>query len=370
MKFSCEKSSLLESINICARAVSQKNPVTLLEGILITATNNLTLTGYNLSLGIRTITEADIVTEGSIVLNAKIFGDIIRKLPNDTIYVETDEKLLTTIKCGRSVFNLIASEANDFPILPVVSQENNIKLPENMLKNMISQTIFAVSDNESKPIHTGCLFEAYEDNLNIVAVDGYRVSIRRNKLETPLNESMSFVVPGSALRELERILVENDLNVSIYPDEKHILFNIGNTELITRLIDGEFLNYRAALPKDSIHDIKIDTKDFINSIERVSLIVSEKLKNPIRLDFDENILKLSCITAIGKSYDECNIDGNISNLEIGFNNRYLLDALRACSEESQVRLLFKGSLNPVIIAPVENDDFTYLVLPVRLKAND
>lgn len=369
MKFSCEKSTLLDAINTSSRAVSGKSAIALLEGLLIQAGDRLALTGYDLSLGIRTTVDADIIEPGEVVLNARILGDIIRKLPDDAVYVETDEKLLTTIKCGRAVFNLIASPADDFPQMPEVSQENFISLPEQTLKSMISQTIFAVSDNESKPIHTGCLFETEGGRLNVVAVDGYRLSVRRENLENPAPDGLKFVVPGSALREIERILSDDDAPVSVYPDPKHILFSVGDTVLITRLIDGEFLNYRAAIPNDADYQVKADVKNLITCIERVSLIVSEKLKNPVRLDFDGDTLKMSCITAIGKSYDECTIGGMVENLEIGFNNRYLLDALRACSDETVV-LSLKGALNPVIVTPVEGDKFTYLVLPVRLKAGD
>lgn len=370
MKFSCEKSTLLDAINISSRAVSGKSAMALLEGLLLRAGDRLTLTGYDLTLGIRTTIDADVIEPGEVVLGARILGDIIRKLPDDVVYLETDDKLLTTIKCGRSVFNIIASPADDFPQLPEVLQESSISLPENTLKRAISQTIFAVSDNESKPIHTGELFEVSGNNLNIVAVDGYRVSIRRETLDAPVLEPMKFVVPGSALRELERILDDSDGSIAIYPDEKHILFSVGDTELITRLIDGEFLNYRAAIPNDADYRIQAETRALITAVERVSLITTEKLKNPVRLDFDGDILKLSCITAIGKSYDECTFDGEISNLEIGFNNRYLLDALRACNENDKIALAFKGALNPLVITPLEGDRFTYLVLPVRLKAND
>lgn len=368
MRFSCEKSTLLDAINTTSRAVSGKSAIALLEGLLICAEEQLTLTGYDLSMGIRSAIDAEIIEKGSIVLNAKLLGDIIRKLPDDTIYLETNDKLMTTIKCGRSVFNLIASPADDFPQMPEVSQHCSMILPENKLKNMISRTIFAVSDNESKPIHTGCLFEIETQQLNVVAVDGYRMSVRREILETPSNNPMKFVVPGFALREIERILSDNDTPVSIYPDEKHILFTIGNTVLITRLIDGEFLNYRAAIPNDAEYQIKINVKNFITCVERVSLIVSEKLKNPIRLNFEGDMLRMSCITAIGKSYDECQYSGNIENLEIGFNNRYLLDALRACMDEEEVILSLKGALNPITITKPDANTFTYLVLPVRLKA--
>ena len=369
MKFSCEKEILLGLLGTASRAVTGKSSMPLLEGLLICAdASTLTVTGYDMSMGIRTTTETDVVEPGSIVINAKLLLDIVRKLPNDVVYIETDDKLMTTVKCGRAVFNLAATEADEFPALAEVSSATGFSLPQNILKSMISQTIFSVSDNESKPIHTGCLFELDGSRLNVAAVDGYRLSVRRETIEGMSGE-MKFVVPGASLREIERILGEDDEPVEIFPDQKNILFRIGGTTLITRLIEGEFLNYRAAIPNDFEHVVSIDSHELISSIERVSLIVSEKLKNPVRVHFDGNYVQLSCVTAIGKSYDECPIDGCIEDLEIGFNNRYMLDALRASGTE-KVRLQLKGSLNPIVISPTEGDKFTYLVLPVRLRAND
>lgn len=369
MKLSCEKETLLGLIATASRAVTGKSAMPLLEGLLLHAqTDSLTLTGYDLSMGIRTTAEADIVEPGSIVLNAKLFYDIVRKLPQDVVYLETDDKLLTTIKCGRAVFNLIATEADEYPSLAEVSADTGFTLPQPILKSMIAQTIFSVSDNESKPIHTGCLFELEGSQLNVVAVDGYRLSVRRETVEG-IPGVMKFVVPGSSLREIERILTEEDGVVEIFPDKKNILFRIGNTTLITRLIDGEFLNYRAAIPTDFDHVVQADRHEMITCIERVSLIVSERLKNPVRLHFDGSYVQMSCITAVGKSYDECPFDGAIEDLEIGFNNRYLLDALRAAGDDT-VKVQLKGALNPIVISPLEGDAYTYLVLPVRLKAND
>ena len=369
MKFSCEKEILLGILGTASRAVTGKSSMPLLEGLLICAdASTLTVTGYDMSMGIRTTTETDVVEPGSIVINAKLLLDIVRKLPNDVVYIETDDKLMTTVKCGRAVFNLAATEADEFPALAEVSSATGFSLPQNILKSMISQTIFSVSDNESKPIHTGCLFELDGSRLNVAAVDGYRLSVRRETIEGMSGE-MKFVVPGASLREIERILGEDDEPVEIFPDQKNILFRIGGTTLITRLIEGEFLNYRAAIPNDFEHAVDIDSHELISSIERVSLIVSEKLKNPVRFHFDGNYVQLSCVTAIGKSYDECPFDGSIENLEIGFNNRYILEALRAAGDK-QVKLQLKGALNPMIISPMEGDKYTYLVLPVRLKAND
>ena len=366
MKFSCEKEILLGILGTASRAVTGKSSMPLLEGLLICAdASTLTVTGYDMSMGIRTTTETDVVEPGSIVINAKLLLDIVRKLPNDVVYIETDDKLMTTVKCGRAVFNLAATEADEFPALAEVSSATGFSLPQNILKSMISQTIFSVSDNESKPIHTGCLFELDGSRLNVAAVDGYRLSVRRETIEGMSGE-MKFVVPGASLREIERILGEDDEPVEIFPDQKNILFRIGGTTLITRLIEGEFLNYRNVIPADSRTRVTIDTKEFIETIERASLIITERLKNPLRISFTEGKVVVRCQTNLGRVVDEFNAECEGDEVEIGFNNRYLLDALRNARTE-KVRMEISGPLSPVKVLPVEGNDFLYLVLPVRFK---
>ena len=366
MKFSCEKEILLGILGTASRAVTGKSSMPLLEGLLICAdASTLTVTGYDMSMGIRTTTETDVVEPGSIVINAKLLLDIVRKLPNDVVYIETDDKLMTTVKCGRAVFNLAATEADEFPALAEVSSATGFSLPQNILKSMISQTIFSVSDNESKPIHTGCLFELDGSRLNVAAVDGYRLSVRRETIEGMSGE-MKFVVPGASLREIERILGEDDEPVEIFPDQKNILFRIGGTTLITRLIEGEFLNYRNVIPADSRTRVTIDTKEFIETIERASLIITERLKNPLRISFTEGRVVVRCQTNLGRVVDEFNADCEGDEVEIGFNNRYLLDALRNARTE-KVRMEISGPLSPVKVLPAEGNDFLYLVLPVRFK---
>lgn len=368
MKFSCEKAQLLEAISTASRAVTTRSTIALLEGLRITATDQLTLAGYDLSIGIKTKVEADIVEPGEVVLSAKLLGDIVRKLPDDVIWIDVNKDLMTTIKCGRSIFNLIAQSSENYPALPEVDSEREIELPQKTLKNLINKTVFAVSDNMAKPIHTGCLFETEGDRLTVVGVDGFRLAIRRETL-TDIPSGLHFVVGGAALREIERILSEeSEDSVLVSPGENHILFRMGQTELIARLISGEFLNYNAAIPADLPFTVSVDTRQMIQTLERVSLLVSEKLKNPVRIRFDGDVMKMTCITQLGKSYDECPIGGTIDDLEIGFNSRYLLDAFRATGEDA-VRLSVKGALSPIVLTPIEGDEFTYLVLPVRLKAD-
>lgn len=369
MKFSCEKSQLMEAISVASRAVTTRSTIALLEGLRITADDKLTLAGYDLSIGIKTTVEADIIEGGEVVLSAKLLGDIVRKLPDDVIWIEVNRELMTTIKCGRAVFNLIAQSSENYPALPEVDGEREIELPEKALKNLINKTVFAVSDNMAKPIHTGCLFETDGRRLTVVGVDGFRLAIRREDLPEVPAEPLRFVVGGAALREIERLMgEEGEETVLVCPGENHILFRMGNTELIARLIAGDFLNYNAAIPADLPFTVSVDTRQMIQTLERVSLLVSEKLKNPVRIRFDGDVMKMTCITQIGKSYDECPIGGQVEDIEIGFNSRYLLEAFRATAEDA-VRLSVKSALSPIVLTPIEGDAFTYLILPVRLKAD-
>ncbi len=370
MKFSCEKSHLLEAINTVSRAVSNKTTIAILEGIRITAGENLTFTGYNLSIGIQTTLPADIIQTGELIINAKLFGDIVRKFPEDVVYFETDEKMITKIHCGRAMYHLSATSAEEYPTIPEVTPHTTLQITENKLKMMINRTVFAVSENQSKPIHTGCLFETTEQQLTVVAVDGFRLAIRREQLQQQPDTAQKFVVPGLALREVEHILSEDeDKIVEICPGDRHILFRIGQTTFVTRLIDGEFLNYKAAIPSNSKFKITAETQSISRCLERVSLMLSAgAVKNPIRVCFNGEIINMTCITVMGKSYDECTIDGSVEEMEIGFNNRYLADALRACAQE-KISMSLSGPLHPLLMEPLEGNDYTYLVLPVRLKAD-
>lgn len=369
MKFTCEKAVLNEAISICIHAVATKSTIAVLEGLLITAEDELTLCGYNFKTGIKKTFPAEISEKGSIVLNAKIFSDIVRKLPDDIVEIVCDDHYMTTIRCGLSEFNLIGASPAEFPELPNVEKSQGIKLSCKLLRSMIDHTVFAVSDNENKPIHTGSLFEITGNQLTVVSVDGYRLAMSQEEVENGKTENLSFVVPGETLKEISRIIPDSeDKAVHIYPEKKHALFEVEGTLVTTRLLEGEFLNYRNAIPNDCTTKLEINVKSIIDCVERVSLIISERLKNPIRCCFEGNSLKISCVTSLGRAYDECTIENCPEKIEIGFNNRYLLDALRACPEEKVV-LELKSSLSPCVIRPVEGTKFLYMVLPVRLKAD-
>lgn len=366
MKFTCEKLLLLDAISSCIHAVSSKSTITALEGLMITARENVTISAYNFKTAIIKTFDANVYSEGRYVLNARIFFDIVRKLPDEIIEIEIDERFTTTIKSGVSEYNIIATSAEEFPEIPSCSKSNSIGIKNTTLKNLIDQTVFSVSDNETKPIHTGCLFKVTQNRLSVVAVDGYRLALRREQVENQSGEDFKFVVPGDTLKDILRLLPENEEITTIYPDQKHALFEIENTIVITRLLEGEFLDYNRAIPQNTGVKINVDTRQIRESVERVSLIVSERLKNPVRCIFFDTSVKISCTTALGRAYDECPISFCKDQIEIGFNNKYILDALKACQTD-QIVLGLTDGVSPAVITPLEGDSFVYMVLPVRLK---
>ncbi|MDU6202569.1 MAG: DNA polymerase III subunit beta [Flavonifractor plautii] len=370
MKFSCEKALLQAAISTTSRAVSPKSSIPALEGILLEAGSDLRLTGYNLETGIRTIVPADIREEGTLVLGARLFGEIVRKLPDDIVTFQA-ENYMVNIKCGMSEFNILGTDPEEFPELPTVEYQNSLILPQSRLKAMISQTLFAVSDNESRPIHTGSLFEVDSEGLTIVSVDGYRLALRHESIDKKEGaETFSFVVPGAALSEVEKICSDVDEPASVTQGARHVMFKVGDTMLVSRRLEGEFLAYRQAIPRNNTIHVEGDTRALLSSIDRVSLIISDKLKSPLRCVFDSNLLKISTKTAIGDAYDECPLSGDGGGLEIGFNNKYLMDALKAAPAD-KVRLELTTGVSPCVILPTEGEEnFLYMVLPVRLKAGE
>ena len=370
MKFSCEKALLKAAISTTSRAVSPKSSIPALEGILLEAGSDLRLTGYNLETGIRTIVPADIREEGTLVLGARLFGEIVRKLPDDIVTFQS-ENYMVNIKCGMSEFNILGTDPEEFPELPTVEYQNSLILPQSRLKAMISQTLFAVSDNESRPIHTGSLFEVDSEGLTIVSVDGYRLALRHESIDKKEGaETFSFVVPGAALSEVEKICSDVDEPASVTQGARHVMFKVGDTMLVSRRLEGEFLAYRQAIPRNNTIHVEGDTRALLSSIDRVSLIISDKLKSPLRCVFDSNLLKISTKTAIGDAYDECPLSGDGGGLEIGFNNKYLMDALKAAPAD-KVRLELTTGVSPCVILPTEGEEnFLYMVLPVRLKAGE
>ncbi len=365
MKFTCSTASLSQAIARVSLAVSPKSTLPALEGILVTAKNNtLTLVGYNLELGITATLSAQVQEEGSIAIPAKLFSEIVRKTVSDEIAISCDQRFLVEIKGGVSEFTILGMSSMDFPELPTVGDGESVSIPENKLRSMVDQTLFAVAQNDAKPVHTGCLFLLEEQQATVVAVDGFRLALRREAAQSP--KTMRFVVPGRSLNELLKLLGEEETPVDLQVSKKHILFTIGETSLISRLLEGEFLDYNAAIPKDCSTTVKVSTRGLSSSIERTSLLISDRLKSPLRVVFEDGLVKMSCSTTIGKAYDECQCETEGARVEMGFNNRYLMDALKN-SDVDMVKLEISGPLSPMKVLPLEGDSFLFLVLPMKLK---
>ena len=370
MKFSCEKALLQNAINIASRTVAQKSSIPALEGLLLQTDTALTISGYNMQTGIRTTVSADVSAQGEIVLNARLFGDIIRRMPDDVVVFTADDRHMVHLSCGDADFDILGLSAMDYPELPAVEDDYAISVQQKVLRNMIEQTSFAVSTNESRPVHTGALFEIADSGLTMVAVDGFRLAYRKEPLERIEGGAFSFVAPGSALNEVQKICEDSEDLAEVTLGKRHILFTVGDTQLICRRLEGEFLDYRNAIPRKNPISVTVDTRALINSIDRVSVVISDKLKSPVRCIFDHDKVMLSAKTGNGEAKDVCRITGDGNGLEIGFNNRYLIDALRYAPADA-VRIELNTGVSPAIIVPVDGqDNFLYMVLPVRLKASE
>ena len=273
------------------------------------------------------------------------------------------------LTCGDANYNITALSADDYPELPEVEDQYSIHIQQNILRSMISETSFAVSTDEARPIHTGSLFEIGENSLTVVSVDGFRLALRREPLEVVKGGSFRFVAPGTALNEVEKICTDTDEEATVILGSRHLLFDIGNTQLICRRLEGEFLDYKAAIPRTNPIAITANTKSLITSIDRVSVVISEKQKSPVQCVFDNGKVTMTAKTVSGEARDICLIDGNGNGLTIGFNNRYLMDALKYAPADA-VRLELNTGISPCVILPTEGEErFLYMVLPVRLKNN-
>lgn len=371
MKFNCEKSELQTSCQIAARAVAAKSPIPALEGLLLTAKRGkLKITGYDLRKGIYTSVDADIIEDGEIVVNSRLFCEMLRRLPDGTVSLSCDSGLNLQVKCGRSQFNISGIEATDYPELPGVEGQESFQLSQKALRSMIGQTIFAVSDNDARPIYTGSLFDVDGDTLTMVSVDGFRLAKRTEKIENGLSVSGSFVVPGYSLTDVEKMCGDDEEKVTVSVGQKHISFKAGETVLVSRRLEGDFLNYKKSIPETSKYYLTVNKSDFISTIDRVSLIISEKNTSPVRMKIEDGKIYCACVTPIGKAEDTCMCEGNADGLEIGFNDRYFLDALKA-SDTDKLKIGVSSPSSPCIMEAAEGDsDFTFMILPVRLRSGE
>lgn len=368
MKFNCQKSDLCEVLPNVAKAASSKTPMESLSAICLRASGQeLELTGYDLELGIRTQIPSAIEEEGTVLTDSRLFAELVRRMPEGVLQIEIDEHLKITITGGGTFCQLPGMRADEYPDLPDIEQNQAAVIPQNLLKNMIEQTIYAVSLDETKPIFTGELIEMADDALNIVALDNYRMALRTEPLagQTP----MKFVVPAKALREIEHLLEDDEKNerpCKIHLDQHHAMFEVGNYIVYTRLLAGEFINYRRSIPAIAKTEVTMSRRELMDSLERCGLLISEKNKTAVRFQFEEGRVMISCQNVVGSVDDQLSCDMTGEKMVIGFNNRYLLDAVRAVQSD-KVRLFLTAADRAVKIMEADGDGSVAIIMPVQVR---
>lgn len=364
MNIICSKQKLQEGISIVTKAITGKTTMPVLEGIYIEATKEgLTLIGSDMDVSIETKVEADVIQEGRIVIDAKIFSEIIRKLPNSDVKIEIVENDRIQIACEKSLFNVVFMNQADYPALPSINENITVEVPQNLLKNMIKGTSFAIAQDEARPILQGILFEVKDKHLNLVALDGYRLAVRTELLD--IDDNIEVVIPGKTLNEVSKILEDNSDIVKITFTNNHILFNLNNTKIISRLLDGKFVNYSSLLPSEYKLLININRQEFQNGLERASLMAKDGNSNLIKLDIQDETVIVSSNSQLGKVREEVAINLQGEGIQIAFNSRYILDVLKTMEDENVV-LEMSSSVSPCVIRGEQTNNAKYLVLPVRL----
>ena len=370
MKIICEREKLLKAINSVVKGVATKTTMPILEGILIqTNDNEIKLTTYDLEIGIEYIIESTVEEQGSTVVNAIMFSEIIRKLPDTEISITLNENNLLVIECEGSLYKLATKNPTEFPELPRINIENSVEMEQKILKSMIRKTIFAVSMEENRPVFTGCLFEIINNKINVVAVDGFRLAWSSNYLEKKCN-NFKAVIPGKTLNEVNKIITDSFEEIKIGVSKNQALFQMENCKIVTRLLDGEFLNYSSVIPKNWETRIRVNKKDMQECFERISLIsasVAEKEKKyPVKIKIEVGKITISCTNQTGDAKEEIYLETQGKELEAGFNPKYFLDALKVIEDE-EIFVDFGTSVSPSVIRPIENEDYTYMILPIRMK---
>ena len=371
MKIICEKEKILKAINSVVRAVPSRTTMPILEGILIrTNKDHIKLTTYDLELGIEYIVDSNIEEEGSTVVNSIMFSEIIRKLPDNEINISLDNKNILTIECEGSLYKLSTMNPEEFPELPRIYADKSLEIEQTILKGMIRKTIFAVSQEENRPIFTGCLFEVVNNKLNVVAIDGSRMGWVSSNLTKSVKD-IKVVIPGKTLNEVNKIITDSYEMIKIGVSKNQAIFEMENCKIVTRLLEGEFLNYRSIIPTNYETKIRINKNVLQNCLERVSLISSSQIekekKYPVKINIEIGKITILCANQTGDAKEEIYIETEGKNLEIGVNPKYFLDALKVIEDE-EIFIEFGNSISPCIIKPIEEEkEYIYMILPIRMK---
>lgn len=366
MKLICSKSNLLHGVNIVSKAVPTRTTMAILECILIDAsTDEIKLIANDMELGIETVIDGEIIENGIIALDAKIFSEIVRKLPDNEVVIETDASFKTVITCEKAKFNIIGKSGEDFSYLPYIEKNDPISISQFTLKEVIRQTIFSIADNDNNRLMTGELFEINENQLKVVSLDGHRISIRNIELKDNY-ANKKVVVPGKTLNEISKILPGSvDEDVTIYITDNHIIFEFLNTTVVSRLIEGEYFKIEQMLSTDYETKVKINKRELLDCIDRATLLVKEGDKKPIIMDIQDGVMELKINSFIGSMNEDIDIEKTGKDILIGFNPKFFIDALRVIDEE-EVSLYMVNPKAPCFIRDDDNQ-FIYLILPVNFN---
>ncbi|MFA5576719.1 MAG: DNA polymerase III subunit beta [Tissierellaceae bacterium] len=367
MKIEIMQRDLSKHVSIAQKGISSRTTLQILGGILLEASDDrLNLIGTDLEISIDTFVNCKVERSGSIVVDSKIFGDIVRKLPDAPILIDVvDNKI--NIKCGDSEFNLIGNSSEEYPYLPIILEKNSFEFPKDLLKSAIRQTIIATSQDESRPSLTGVLLEISDDNISFVALDGYRLALR--KLPIKVESNIKIIIPGRTLSELNKIIEENEEKLIISSAPGHVVFEIGNTTIYSRILEGQFFNYKEIIRKDHKTRAIVNKRAFQDGLERASLLAKEEKANLVKLTVREGEILIRSNSEIGDVNENIAAELYGEDMNIAFNSRYILEGVKVIDAE-EIQLNFMGSLNPCIINPVDDENYTYLVLPVRLAQDD
>lgn len=373
MKIIFEKEKLLEIINTVQKAVAVKSVMPILECIKLEAFEDGTvvITGNNLDLCLEYKSECIVNEPGDIAISSKMFGEIIRRLPEGDVHISVNfDNNIMNLKCGSSEFNIQGLDANEYPAIPEVEESYRFSITQEKLKRMIRKTIFATAANEGrKPILTGSLFEINTGVLTVAATDGFRIAKVDSTVDTSL-KNIKFVIPGLTLREIMKVLEDNDENVEIVTSQRYVKFCFDSYNIVSRLLEGEYVNYKPIFNTPNSIVVNVNTREFADSIERAALIINDSNlqkneKVPVRLLISNDVIDITCTTSKGKIYDTVSADKMGEDIEIGFNHKFLLEALRNCEDEN-IRLELSNPRAACFIKPTENNDYIYMLLPVRL----
>lgn len=367
MKLICSKASLLKGVSIVSKAVPSRTTMPILNCILIDASaNEIKLTANDMELGIETVIEGEIMERGIIALDAKFFSEIVRKLPDNDVVIESDDTFQTTITCEKAKFNIVGKSGEDFSYLPYIEKNESISISQFTLKDVVRQTIFSIADNDTNKLMTGELFEINENRLRVVSLDGHRISIRNIELKESYSP-LKVVVPGKTLQEISKILTgEAEDMVDIFFADNHILFEFDETKVVSRLIEGEYFHIDQMLSSDYDTKVKINKREFLSCIDRATLLIREGDKKPIILNIQDGSLQLKINSFVGSMNEEIEIEKEGKDLLIGFNPKFFIDALRVIDDE-EVTLYMVNPKAPCFIKD-DAGTYVYLILPVNFNA--